>query len=186
MQRAIRSLPALFSAVLVCACGARLSPQEKDYRRTDVSDAEDTPHPSTPPDHAGVVGSCPVNIRMRIPEADCSDDREAPDGKWSDVDAAFWQSKDGPDGVVVVVNNGLIACPESGESGEVYDYRAEWNRQAQYCVRSLIEDIGGDMHGSVSPAVNVIFAELTWDQIQQVGELPDVVEVRRLSPLPDQ
>lgn len=179
----LRVAPLVLIALL-CGCGASVTPQKHDGTgSSDVGGTSSVTHARNP-DHPRLVGTCPVDIRVPIPNARCGDDRESSEGKWSEEDAEVWQSNDGPYHVEVVVRDGLIPCPESGETGEASDYRMEWNRQAQHCVRVLIEDIGGEMHSSPAPQVNSIAAELTWDHIQEVAELPQVMEVMDDGPLP--
>jgi hypothetical protein len=109
----------------------------------------------------------------------CSDAREVPDGKWSEEDAGLWQTSRGSHLVVIQVRGGLRACPEPLKAGDVIDYTVRWNGRLQQCVRTLIEGLGGQMQGDVG-LLNQIYADVTWGQIQEIGELPDVRSIRDL------
>ncbi len=123
-----------------------------------------------------VVGQCPLDIRERVPAPDCSGPYEDSEGKWSEADALIWQSVDGPNRVRIEIRGGLVTCPETDESGAVSDFRMKWNEQAQLCVHMRIEEVGGTVN-SAALQTSVIYAELNWEQVQEIGKLPQVGNV---------
>ena len=126
-----------------------------------------------------VFGECPVDVRVPIPKPVCSQEQQSSKGKWTEEDAVIWQSDEEAHPVSISVRGGLIACPQSGESGAAEDYRLKWHQEAQRCLGAALDDLGVSAQSNQGN-VNVIFVELTWDQIQEIGRRLDVEHIRNI------
>ena len=132
-----------------------------------------------------IASDCPVDTTQPIPEPSCPSKRE-PLVKWSDRDESRWTSTSGPHRVLVRVSGGRAVCPAPTcptrpnpcpEYEAIRRYSEEWNWRSQRCVRALITDIGGTASEERFWVVNVISAELTWQQIQNTAMHPHVENI---------
>jgi hypothetical protein len=132
------------------------------------------------------VPGCPLDTTVPPPVPECSDEREAPDGKWTESSEATWSATPDAHDVTVQVRGAAKNCPAPScppppnacpGSGDVQDYMAEWNWQSQRCVRELIDAVGGVATEERFWIVSIIGATLTWSQIQAVGAHPHVQSI---------
>ena len=133
---------------------------------------------------------CPIDTKAPIPTPECDDERGSAEGKWSASDEQAWSASSAPNDVMVQVVGGHMLCPPPScpprpsacpELDATQAYVEEWNWQSQTCVRALIAEVGGHATDERLFITNTIFADLTWQQIQQVGKHPSVKHIGRAS-----
>ncbi len=130
---------------------------------------------------------CPPDLGQPVPTRTCPTARESAGGKISAEDMRKLAQTTGPQRMDVGVRGGaricpLPECPSGQRTCSARDsYADRWqaeNAEAQRCVRQLITAIGGRADAEVFWIVNHFFADLTWDQIQQVATHPDVENIQ--------
>lgn len=131
---------------------------------------------------------CPLDLEAPIPAPECTTARESAAGKWTEASEAIWSASAEPHDVTIVVRGGATVCPAQEcpappnpcpESGAQHEYMSEWNWQSQRCVRAVLLDLGAEATDEHFWLANVMFAKLTWDQIQAAGAHPHVAAIDR-------
>jgi hypothetical protein len=129
---------------------------------------------------------CPPDLTKPIPMFECTDARESPDGKYRAKDQQRWESTIGPTDVAILLREVNPSCPLPAScptdpepcpaKDAVIARRQAENEASQKCVRQLIESLGGTIDpGDTISLINILFAQLTWEQIQAVAALPSVI-----------
>lgn len=131
---------------------------------------------------------CPPDYTKPIPTPECTNARESPDGKFSAQDQQRWEGATGPTDVGIQLREvgpicpGATSCPSDPEPCPARDMYIAWrqaaNEASQKCVRDLIQSLGASIDpGDTIWLINALYAQLTWDQIQAVAALPEVIGI---------
>jgi hypothetical protein len=135
----------------------------------------------------GPTGGCPLDFSQPIVAPECPTRREDGSRKL-DATLAKLRANAGTMGVLpisITVQGGATVCPAppcpSGDERcpEVelqFAYYEAQNRAAQTCVRSFIVELGSTVNGQPT-WINVLSANLTWQQIDQLATHPHVVSI---------
>jgi hypothetical protein len=126
---------------------------------------------------------CPLDTQAPVPGPECTDEREMTADKWTPDSEDAWSASTEANDVIIRVRGVAPVCPAPSCPPQPntcpqfeleQTYMSEWNWESQRCVRGLIAASGGLATEERFWLINIIVAELTWEQIQIVATHPHV------------